>query len=125
MYDRTRLPLDLWLGRGMPLNPYLRAHLVWILREEMKPKELRLPEDNLFEMPGREYQPGESWDERFPRMVYPASLGSAMAGLPPYVTLQEFVLLSSPVGRAQLHRSSHFVRAAALLTFLGLTSLTR
>lgn len=55
MYTRSRLPFDLWIGRGRPLNPYLLAYLIEILRHEMKPKELRLPPDNLFEMPGMKH----------------------------------------------------------------------
>jgi hypothetical protein len=29
----------IWLGRGFPLNPYLRAHLIGVLHKEMKPSE--------------------------------------------------------------------------------------
>ena len=39
---------ELWLGRGCPLNPYLRGHLIGVLRKEMKPSELRLIPDELF-----------------------------------------------------------------------------
>lgn len=40
--------LELWLGRGLPLNPYLRGLLISILRVEMRPKELRFIPDELF-----------------------------------------------------------------------------
>lgn len=40
--------LEWWLGRGAPLNPYLRASIIHFLREEMRPKELRLIPDDLF-----------------------------------------------------------------------------
>lgn len=36
MWMRTTLPLDLWLGRGRPLNPYLKGFLVEFLRKELK-----------------------------------------------------------------------------------------
>ena len=38
MYTKTRLPFDLWLGRGRPLNPYLRGVIIDLLRKEMRPK---------------------------------------------------------------------------------------
>ena len=53
MWDKTKLPLYLWLGRGRPLNPYLRGVIIAHLRVKMQPNELRLPPDNLFEMPGK------------------------------------------------------------------------
>ncbi|KAA8537222.1 hypothetical protein F0562_029700 [Nyssa sinensis] len=40
--------LEWWLGRGCPLNPYLRTHIIYFLREQMRPKELRLIPDDLF-----------------------------------------------------------------------------
>jgi hypothetical protein len=42
MYTKTRLPFDLWLGRGRPLNPYFRGVIIDLLRKEMRPKELSL-----------------------------------------------------------------------------------
>lgn len=36
----------MWLGRGQPINPYLRAHLIDLLRKSYLPKEWKLyPED--------------------------------------------------------------------------------
>lgn len=35
-----RLPSQYWLGRGKPLNPYLKGRMVAYLRKELKPKEL-------------------------------------------------------------------------------------
>lgn len=39
------LPLDLWLGRGQPLNPYVKAAVVLKLLEILKPKDLKLVPD--------------------------------------------------------------------------------
>ncbi len=41
------MPLELWLGRGYPINPYLRGDLLFFIREYLKPKELRLPPSDL------------------------------------------------------------------------------
>lgn len=49
---RTTLPLDLWLGRGRPLNPYLKGFLVEFLRKELKPKDLKLAPESFFEQAG-------------------------------------------------------------------------
>lgn len=35
------MPLEWWIGRGNPLNPYLRARLILFLLKEVKPKEIR------------------------------------------------------------------------------------
>ena len=40
MYTKRILPFDLWVGRGLPLNPYLIGLLVYFLRKEMYPPEL-------------------------------------------------------------------------------------
>ncbi len=40
--------LEMWIGRGQPLNPYLRGLLLSVVRQEMKPKDLRLIPDELF-----------------------------------------------------------------------------
>lgn len=47
----STLPLDWWLGRGCPLNPYLRGFVIDYLRSVMKPRDLVVPS---LEMPGRE-----------------------------------------------------------------------
>jgi len=47
---KTQLSLEWWLGRGKPLNPYLRGIIVELLRKELRPKELRLiPKELTFE----------------------------------------------------------------------------
>lgn len=35
-------PLELWLGRLSPLNPYIRAAMVMYLCSAVKPREIRL-----------------------------------------------------------------------------------
>lgn len=39
------LPTELWLGRGQPLNPYVKAAVVLKLVEILKPKDLKLVPD--------------------------------------------------------------------------------
>jgi len=34
MWNRQRLPIELWLGRGRPLNPYLKGVILEFLRKE-------------------------------------------------------------------------------------------
>ena len=53
---RTKNPLgheclELWLGRGLPLNPYIRGFIINYLRKEMKPKDIRMIRDELFFTP--------------------------------------------------------------------------
>lgn len=42
-------PLDFWLGKGRPLSPEAHGRLVRLLRAKLKPRELILPPDELFE----------------------------------------------------------------------------
>lgn len=47
---KSQLPFEWWIGRGQPLNPYLRGTIIEMLRKELKPKELRLiPNELSFE----------------------------------------------------------------------------
>lgn len=49
-YGSTKLPLEWWIGRGKPLNPYLKGRIVFYLLKEFKPKEIRLfPEQLVFD----------------------------------------------------------------------------
>jgi len=49
-YGLKSLPLEMWLGRGKPLNPYLRGKMVTFLRRELRPKEIRIfPSDLVFD----------------------------------------------------------------------------
>ncbi|CAN4117908.1 unnamed protein product [Withania somnifera] len=44
------LPLEFWIGRGKPLNPYLKGKIIDYLRKELKPKEIGLfPEELVFD----------------------------------------------------------------------------
>ncbi|PHT96639.1 hypothetical protein BC332_34436 [Capsicum chinense] len=44
------LPLEFWIGRGNPINPYLKGKIVDYLRKELKPKEIGLfPEELVFD----------------------------------------------------------------------------
>jgi len=47
MYTKTTLPIELWLGRCLPLNPYARGVIIELLRKELRPKELKLPPEEL------------------------------------------------------------------------------
>ncbi|GJW45166.1 hypothetical protein Tco_0073965 [Tanacetum coccineum] len=42
-------PLYFWLGKGRPLSPEAHGRLVRLLRAKLKPRELVLPPDELFE----------------------------------------------------------------------------
>lgn len=52
MYSKQRLPFDLWLGRGKPLNPDLNAIFIDHLRKQMRPTEISLIPDELLEQKG-------------------------------------------------------------------------
>jgi len=45
--QKEQLPLELWIGRGYPLNPYLRGKIIAYLRRELKQQEIRLPPEQL------------------------------------------------------------------------------
>nr|QLA48200.1 RNA-dependent RNA polymerase [Medinilla magnifica] len=46
----NQLPLELWLGRGYPLNPYLKGRLVDFLFEELYLKQLKMfPDEMVFD----------------------------------------------------------------------------
>ena len=49
-WGSQRLPLEWWIGRGFPLNPYLKGRMVAYLFKELKPREIRLfPEQMVFD----------------------------------------------------------------------------
>lgn len=52
MWTKQRLPFYLLLGRGRPQHPYLKGLIIYYLRKEMRPNELTLIHDDLFEMSG-------------------------------------------------------------------------
>ena len=42
------MPLEYWMCRGLPCNPYLRGAILYFVRQRLKPKELKvIPEDLL------------------------------------------------------------------------------
>lgn len=47
LLSRAGGSFELWLGRGLPVNPYLRGLLIDILRHEMRPKEIRMYPDEV------------------------------------------------------------------------------
>ena len=47
------LPMDLLLGNGMPLDPYLSGYLKRYLLERLAPKDPKLPPLELFEFEGQ------------------------------------------------------------------------
>lgn len=44
----AHLPLDLWLGRGLPLHPNVKGVIINYLRHELRPRELAPPEPKIF-----------------------------------------------------------------------------
>lgn len=40
--SRRQLPIEFWLGRGFPLNPYLKGKMIVYFREALKPKEIKI-----------------------------------------------------------------------------------
>lgn len=53
MFSKRSMPLEIWLGRGRPLDPYLRGVLVAFLRERTKPLDIKLFPD--LKIDGLEY----------------------------------------------------------------------
>lgn len=52
LFRRTKLPMDLLLDGGLPLNPYLLGKLKRYLLERLAPRELKTPPLELFEFEG-------------------------------------------------------------------------
>ena len=49
-FGRKQLPLEFWIGRGNPLNPYLKGRMIAYLRRQMRPKEIKIfPQDLVFD----------------------------------------------------------------------------
>ncbi|TYK11283.1 RNA-dependent RNA polymerase, mitoviral [Cucumis melo var. makuwa] len=69
------VPLKWWIGRGMPLNAYLRGQIVLMLVREHKLKELRLVPSDFFTRKGEkwvvEYTTYWSWlsSYKFPKCI--------------------------------------------------------
>lgn len=47
LYTKGNLPLDLWLGHGLPLDPYVKGVLTTLLCKEFRPKQLVLPPEEV------------------------------------------------------------------------------
>lgn len=45
----------MWLGRGHPLSPYLKGHLISLLRRAYKPKDLVVPPDSIYKSESMAY----------------------------------------------------------------------
>ena len=69
LFDKARLPLEVLLGNGRPLNPYLLGIVKRFLLEKMAPKELKTPPLELFEFEGMsdflEYSLLRNWVESY------------------------------------------------------------
>lgn len=48
VYDRVRLPLDLWFGGGRPLDPYVKGCIVWSLLSALEPKQIEVPPEEMY-----------------------------------------------------------------------------
>lgn len=48
MFTRRLLPFDYWIGRGRPLNPYLKGVIIYFLRNEFKPRDLTIAPEQYF-----------------------------------------------------------------------------
>lgn len=51
----SHYPLEWWIGRGNPINPYLKGQIVAMLRKEFQPKDIRLVPSDLFSGDGEEW----------------------------------------------------------------------
>lgn len=49
VWTKPKVPFELWLGRLSPLNPYLRGHLIRMLRQAYKPKDLIVPPESVYQ----------------------------------------------------------------------------
>jgi len=82
--------LEWWIGRGRPLNPYLRGWIIDFLVREMKPKELSLYPDKLFSLEGKlrflEWSVLRGWMRQWLRYCHYYS----KVLLSPDVTIQQF-----------------------------------
>lgn len=95
MVQRSSLPTELWLGRGRPLNPYLRGILIDFMRDRLRPKELSvLPDEVIVTESAQvlaEYTSLRSWLKQWLGYVKWYHLVASS----PTVTLQE--LMEAPV----------------------------
>lgn len=52
IWCKSMLPIDWWLGCGKPLNPYINGLLVSYIRDQLKPKQLKVVPEEFFSQPG-------------------------------------------------------------------------
>lgn len=52
LWLKPLLPLELWLGGGRPLSPYLVGVLVHYLRKKLMPRDITRPPVEYFQQPG-------------------------------------------------------------------------
>ncbi|CAI9281401.1 unnamed protein product [Lactuca saligna] len=88
-------PLDFWLGKGRPLSPEAHGRLVRLLRAKLKPRELILPPDELFETEESRYFLEYSLLYGWMRQWLNYLKWYHLTALSPWVTLEE--LFSGPV----------------------------
>ncbi|KAI3671369.1 hypothetical protein L2E82_53357 [Cichorium intybus] len=88
-------PLDFWLGKGRPLSPEAHGRLVRLLRAKLKPRELVLPPDELFETEESRYFLEYSLLYGWMRQWLNYLKWYHLTALSPWVTLEE--LFSGPV----------------------------
>ncbi|CAA0822083.1 Mitovirus RNA-dependent RNA polymerase, partial [Striga hermonthica] len=89
-----RLPVEWWLGRGGPLDPYMRGFLIDVVRKEYRPRDLKVVPDHYFYQIGmKEFQEWSilrRWVKRWLDEVH----WYASVALDPCVSLQ--VILEGP-----------------------------
>lgn len=84
-----------WLGKGRPLSPEAHGRLVRLLRAKLKPRELVLPPDELFETEESRYFLEYSLLYGWMRQWLNYLKWYHLTALSPWVTLEE--LFSGPV----------------------------
>ncbi|KAK4412067.1 hypothetical protein Salat_2973600 [Sesamum alatum] len=121
-YQIRKSKLQRLTGRGKPLNPYLRGHIVDYLRHELRPREQKSIPEDLFEFPGQrdflEWSMLRSWVKdwlRYCRWYY-------MVALAPTVDLEDsFKVKTGP----ELVRFGITLEEVAVQTVAGARPATR
>ncbi|DAB41749.1 RNA-dependent RNA polymerase [Humulus lupulus mitovirus 1] len=102
---RSRTTLHWWLSGDKPMSPYVKAIMVRMIVKEFKPKELKLPEDRMFEgeMVMSEYTLTRNWLSQWLRWL----LWYCQVALGPDPKIYE--LLDCPVIPTTWQRSTYDV----------------
>jgi hypothetical protein len=86
---------ELWLGRGRLLDPHVRAAIIRKLVKQLRPSDLKLPPESLFEKPGifefLEYTMLRSWMDQWNHYL----LWYSKVALDPWVKLDD--LFEGPI----------------------------